>query len=338
MKIIVDENIPFIKGRLEAVADVSYADQFGFTPENVRDADAIIIRTRTRANEALLGGSSVKFVATATIGTDQIDIEWCHANGIAVENSPGCNAPGVAQYVWSAILRKGFDPQRHKLGIVGCGNVGSIVRSWGEHFGTEILINDPPRKEGGYIDDYTDLDTLLSSCDVVTLHTPLTRDGRHPSYHLIGEREIALMKPGAILVNAARGPVVDGNALKNALSQRRIRAIVDTWEGEPKIDASLLDLTEYGTFHIAGYSYEGKQRATRMVLEAVERHFGVEIDKEGLAGEYRQPAGLSEQMILDSYDPADDDDALRIAPDKFDRLRHDYNFRHEAGCGETDKN
>ena len=107
MKIIVDENIPFIKGRLEAVADVSYADQFGFTPENVRDADAIIIRTRTRANEALLGGSSVKFVATATIGTDQIDIEWCRANGIAVENSPGCNAPGVAQYVWSAILQIG---------------------------------------------------------------------------------------------------------------------------------------------------------------------------------------------------------------------------------------
>ena len=331
MKIVVDDNIPFIRGRLEKIAEVVYADQSAITRELVKDADAIIIRTRTEANEALLGGSSVKLVATATIGTDHVDLDWCKSQGIAVENCPGCNAPGVAQYVWSALLRKGFDPKRHRLGIVGCGNVGSIVRNWGERLGAEVIVNDPPRKEMGIIDDYAGLDELLATCDCITLHTPLTHNGQHPTFHMIGERELGLMKPKGLLVNAARGPVVDGDALKKALKERRVRAVVDTWEWEPALDAELLDLTEYGTFHIAGYSHEGKERATRMVLEAVGRHFGVEVNTDGLAEAYVEPAGLCPQMILDSYDPGDDDDELRLHPEDFDRLRHDYNYRHEVG-------
>ena len=147
MKIIADDNIPFLRGRLEEVAEVVYVDQFGFTPEVVRDADAVVIRTRTRCDEALLGGSKVRLVATATIGMDQIDLPWCAAAGIKVSNAPGCNAPGVAQYVWSALLRMGFDPKRDTLGIVGCGNVGSVVFDWGRQLGVKMLVSDPPKEE-----------------------------------------------------------------------------------------------------------------------------------------------------------------------------------------------
>ena len=148
-RIIVDDNIPFIKGRLEPFADTVYADQFGFTPELVRDADAMVIRTRTRCDENLLKGSKVKIIATATIGMDQFDLGWCRDNGITCRNSPGCNAPGVAQYVWSALLRSGFDPERHTLGVVGCGNVGSIVADWGRRLGADVLVNDPPKAAAG---------------------------------------------------------------------------------------------------------------------------------------------------------------------------------------------
>ena len=148
MKIIADQNIPWLQGRLEkAGVDMTYVDQWGFTPELARDADALLIRTRTRCDEKLLQGSSVRLVATATIGTDQIDLDWCGANGIAVANAPGCNAPGVAQYVWSALLRSGFDPAKDTLGIVGCGNVGSIVLEWGRKLGVCLLYTSPSPRD-----------------------------------------------------------------------------------------------------------------------------------------------------------------------------------------------
>lgn len=330
MKVIADENIPFLRGRLEAIgADVTYVDQFGFTPELVKDADILLIRTRTRCNSDLLEGSKVKLVATATIGTDQIDMDWCRRAGIIVRNAPGCNAPGVAQYVWSSLLRLGFDPGRHTLGIVGCGNVGKIVRQWGETIGTHIIINDPPLQHMGILDTYASLSDLLTECDAVTLHTPLTKTGRYPSYHLIGDAELSLMKDNAILVNAARGPVVDNAALRDHLASGRLRSVIDTWEFEPRVDTDILDMVEYGTFHIAGYSLQGKQRATRMALEAVEEVMGVEINKEGLEPPYMADPNISAERIIESYDPIYDTLALREDPEAFDRLRHDYNFRNE---------
>ncbi len=269
MKIIADNNIPFLRGRLEPVADVTYVDQWGFTPELVRDADCLVIRTRTRCDEKLLKDSVVKLVATATIGTDQIDTAWCEANGITVRNAPGCNAPGVAQYVWAGLLRQGFDPSRHTLGIVGCGNVGSIVRDWGKALGARVLVSDPPKEEAGVPGDYVPLEQLLREADAVTLHTPLTKTGKHATYHLIGAHELGLIEEGRILVNAARGPVVDFAALKPEVESGRMRAIIDTWEFEPEIDENLLNAATSGTFHIAGYSREGKQRATRMVHDAI---------------------------------------------------------------------
>lgn len=330
MKIIIDDNIPYIKGRLEPVAEVVYADQFGFTPELVRDADALLIRTRTRCDEKLLSGSSVRLVATATIGMDQIDTAWCRAHGIKVSNSPGCNAPAVAQYVWASLLRSGFRPGKDTLGIVGCGNVGGIVRDWGKLMGAEVLVNDPPKQKDGIPGDYVDLDTLLGVSDAVTLHTPLTTGGDFPTRHLIGERELSLMRRGAIIVNAARGPVVDFKALGHELKSGRIRAIIDTWESEPEVDMDVLENAIYGTFHIAGYSRQGKERATRMVLEAVEREFGVTVDKTGLEKAYYGTPGLNEEMVIESYDPATDSDRLRQSPHDFDTLRRNYAYREET--------
>lgn len=330
LKIVVDDNIPFIKGRLEPVADVVYVDQFGFTPELVRDADAMIIRTRTRCDAALLAGSSVKIIATATIGMDQFDLDWCRQAGIVCRNSPGCNAPGVAQYVWSALLRAGFDPKRHTLGVVGCGNVGSIVADWGRKLGAKVLVNDPPKAaDPNWEETNTPLPELLEQADAVTLHTPLIKSGPWPTFHLMDSSHIAMMKPGAILVNAARGPVADNLALLQAVEQGRIRAIIDTWEGEPRLNRDLLARAEFGTFHIAGYSLQGKQRATRMVLEAIGEYFGFTPDTSGLEGPYSAPDAVSARTILDSYDPMADTLPLRRDPDAFDTLRRNYNFRPE---------
>lgn len=325
MKIVADDNIPYLKGRLEGVADVVYVDQFGFTPEVVKDADALMIRTRTRCDERLLGESSVRLVATATIGMDQIDTDWCANHGIRVENAPGCNAPGVAQWVWASLLRMGFDPRRDTLGLVGCGNVGSVVLDWGRRLGARILVSDPPKG----IED-APLEQIVAESDAVTLHTPLTREGEHATYHLIGEHELARLRDGKILVNAARGPVVDFAALKPHVTGGRIRAAIDTWEGEPSVDKELLDSVEYGTFHIAGYSRQGKERATRMALEAIERTFGVNVDKSGLEPAYTGTQGLTAERIVNSYDPAVDTAALRSAPDDFDTLRRNYHYREEV--------
>lgn len=353
-KIIIDDNIPYIQGRLEPVADVEYVDQFGFTPANVRNADAMVIRTRTRCDSSLLAESGIKIIATATIGVDQIDIPWCQNAGIKVVNSPGCNAPAVAQYVWSALLRKGFNPKKQTLGIVGCGNVGSIVAQWGRLLGARILVSDPPKQEAGIpvinpIDkeanpqvsnptgqqgnieiSYVPLETLMRECDAVTLHTPLTRDGSHPTYHLISDKEIAAMKPGAIFINAARGPVLDTQAILQPLRDGKISAVIDTWEGEPDINLELLDLADIATFHIAGYSRQGKERATRMVLEELEKFFGFEVDKSGLAPAYISPKDLTAESIISSYDPVIDTAALRSDPAAFDTLRRNYNYREEV--------
>lgn len=363
-KIIIDDNIPYIQGRLEPVADVEYVDQFGFTPANVRNADAMVIRTRTRCNSSLLAESGVKIIATATIGVDQIDIPWCQNAGIKVVNSPGCNAPAVAQYVWSALLRKGFDPKKQTLGIVGCGNVGSIVAQWGHLLGARILVSDPPKQAAAIaphltapaadnpvatftidnrgavsaIDnrdvtstyEYVSLETLMRECDAVTLHTPLTRDGSHPTFHLISHKEIAAMKPGAIFINAARGPVLDTQAILPSLRDGKISAVIDTWEGEPDINRELLDLADIATFHIAGYSRQGKERATRMVLEELEKFFGFEVDKSGLAPAYISPKDLTAESIICSYDPAIDTAALRSDPAAFDTLRRNYRYREEV--------
>lgn len=335
MKVIVDRNIPFVEGRLEKVSEVIYAAPSEITPELVKDADALIVRTRTKCDKELLEGSKVRFIASATIGTDHIDSSWCASNGITVANAPGCNAPAVAQYVWASILALGKKPEDITLGIVGKGNVGSIVADWGRRLGARIVVSDPPKMEAGIPDNYMPLPRLLECCDVITLHTPLTFNGNHPTFHLIGKEELDILSSEAseasprVLINAARGEVVDNKTLYEAAREGKLRLAIDTWEGEPEISRELLGVTEIATFHIAGYSAEGKSRATRMALDAFNRHFNLDVDLSGLEPDY-SPGRISPRLIADSYDPMADTAMLKKNPEDFERLRQDYNLRKET--------
>lgn len=297
----------------------------------MKDADALIVRTRTRCDENLLRGSIVKIVASATIGTDHIDIPWCDENGIAVSNAPGCNAPGVALYVWSNLLRNGFDPTKDTLGVIGCGNVGGIVESWGKKLGAKVLVCDPPRQEKGLTDHaYLPLEDVLSQSDAITLHTPLTHDGNHPTYHLINKESLQHLHPDSIFINAARGEVAKTEDLVEAIKNGKIRvAIIDTWEGEPAIDSHLLKLADTATCHIAGYSVEGKQRATRMALEAVAKTLAIKVDLNGLQGPYVEPKDLTPKRIVEAYDPAPMTAALKANPSAFETIRNAYPLHKE---------
>lgn len=330
IKIIADSRIPFLRGRLDTVADMVYSDPERIDASLVKDADALIVRTRTRCDRSLLEGSSVRLVSTATIGTDHIDTDWCEENGITVRNATGCNAPGVAQYVWSGLLRNGFDPKKDTIGVVGYGHIGSIVADWGRKLGCRVLICDPPRKDAGYKDCmYLPLQHIMNEADAVTLHTPLTKNGSYPTFHLIGAGELDMLKRGAILINAARGGVVDDKAWEAHLAEGRTKAIIDTWEGEPEINRDLLSRATIATPHIAGYSLEGKQRATRMALESIEDFFGVTADKSGLESNYTTPETVATESICISYNPFADTEKLRKAPGEFESLRSSYDYRKE---------
>lgn len=330
MKIIADKNIPFLEGRIPD-AELIPLPASEINSESVRDADALIVRTRTHCDKLLLQGSGVKLITTATIGTDHIDLAWCHDNGISVRNAPGCNAPGVALYVWNNLLRNGFDPATDTLGVIGHGNVGGIVAQWGERLGTKVLVCDPPRKDLGLTDrEYLTLEEVLAQSDAVTLHTPLTQGGSYPTYHLINNDAINHIKPGAIFINAARGEVADTDALIKAIGEGRIgRSIIDTWEGEPMIDQRLLKLADTATCHIAGYSVAGKQRATRMVLEAICETLHTSVDLTGLQGTYQEPANLTEERIISAYDPSGMTTELKSNPQEFERLRNSYPLHAE---------
>lgn len=335
MKVIADRYIPFLQGRLEEVADISYIDPTEFTPERVKDADALLIRTRTRCNAGLLEGSQVKFIATCTIGMDQFDLPWCHEAGISVSNAPGCNASGVAQYVWSSLLRAGMKPGQHTVGVVGYGNVGRIVAEWGKALGFEILLNDPPLLESGRLPEvihgqFAGLNDLLAQSDAVTFHTPLTKTGAHATYHLFSEEEVRLLRPNGIIVNAARGPVTATEGLLKANRERNTTLIIDTWEGEPQLSHVLLEKTLFGTFHIAGYSLQGKQRATRMAIEALCNHFSLPLpDLSDLPPRYSLRSAVTAEGILSSYDPSHDTLLLKNHPNDFEIMRDNYHFRNE---------
>lgn len=331
MRIIVEANIPYIRGLLEKFGDVAYLPASGITADAVQRADALFVRTRTRCDASLLDGSSVKFVATATIGTDHIDLQWCRGAGIDVANAPGCNAPAVAQYVHAVIgSRFGGDVRGLTLGVVGVGHVGGIVARWGERLGMRVLRCDPPRqrREGG---DFVDLATVAREADVVTFHTPLTRSGADATWHIADSRFLESLSHCRLLVNSARGGIVDEQALLKAVDGGEMAVAIDCWENEPRINPVLLERAFVATPHIAGYSAEGKQRATAMALEAFERHYGVAVD-----GKPHPAAPLlgadvdSVDTIMRSYDPLADTRRLRANPDAFERLRNEYYLRAEV--------
>ncbi len=336
MKAIVDNKIPYIKEAIEAIADeVVYLPGSEFTPEAVRDADALIVRTRTLCNRSLLEGSSVKFIATATIGFDHIDTAYCAEAGITWTNCPGCNAGSVEQYIHSVLLllkrEKGIVPEESCLGIVGVGHVGSRVRRMAESLGMRVLVNDPPRADRGEA-GFTDLATLTRECDILTFHTPLNRGGKYNTFHLADASFFASLERKPILINSSRGEVVETTALLDALQTGKVReAIIDTWENEPDINLDLLQKVWLGTPHIAGYSADGKSNATRMSLEALCRFFHIEADFRIAPPELpvRPSVNDPEEAFLQLYNPTRDSDWLKQSPEKFEYFRGNYPLRRE---------
>lgn len=344
-KIIIESHIPFVTDQFDGIAEVVRLAPEDITPAAVADADAMIVRTRTRCDASLLEGSKVGFIATATIGTDHIDLDYCRRKGIRVVFAPGCNAPAVAQYVWAAVLRLRPDTSGMVMGIVGLGHVGSIVADWGRQLGVKILACDPPRarmqkgwnlmeplSEGD--EPFITLGEICSEADVVTFHTPHTTGGEDATHHMADDRFFDALKRRPIVINAARGPIVDTKAILRASDASRISGmVIDCWEGEPAIDGRLLACSDVATPHIAGYSLEGKRRATDMTVAAALRFFGADTPAGSRNVDMGNVVTVTPELILGSYDPMADTAELRreFTPKRFEQLRNGYNLRHEVG-------
>ena len=347
MKIVIDDKIPYIKGALEPFAEVIYLPGKETTPKVVKDADAIITRTRTKCNRNLLEGSAVKFIATATIGFDHIDTDYCKEAGIEWTNAPGCNAESVNQYIASALfswsMRKRTDLAGKTIGIVGVGQVGSRIANLCRTIGMKVLLNDPPRERAEGTEQFVSFKTIQQEADIITFHVPLNIDGEDATFHMVQEDFLQNLEKTPLLINSCRGEVFDTEAIYNALEANDIsEVIIDCWENEPDLDLELLNLAEYGTPHIAGYSKDGKANGTKMSIQAVSRFFnlgiddwepsGVEVPESpviNIDGNQRREYSILAEVILSTYDIENDDEALREAPHMFEKMRGDYPVRRE---------
>jgi erythronate-4-phosphate dehydrogenase len=330
MKIVVDDKIPYIREKLEMLADeVVSLRGADIKADDVKDADALIVRTRTRCDEQLLAGSKVQFVATATIGFDHIDVDYMQRAGIVWTNCPGCNATSVAQYVECSLLllqqQKGISLKDSTIGIVGCGHVGSKVKDVAERLGMRTLVCDPPLGKAGFVT----METIEQACDVITFHVPLTREGRYATWHLADEDFFHRLPRVPYLINTSRGGVVDNDALLSALEEGRVAdAVIDVWEHEPLLNQTLLQRVFIGTPHIAGYSADGKVNADNMVIDALCRHF--HLPNPGKIVPPSLPVVMDKTAgPLDFYNPLEDSFRLKTSPSDFEKLRNDYPIRRE---------
>lgn len=347
MKIIIDNKIPYIKGVLEPFAEVVYLPGNKTTAEVVKDADTIITRTRTICNKELLQGSKVKFIATATIGFDHIDTDYCKSAGIKWTNAPGCNAESVNQYIASALfsysMQKRFDLKNKTIGIVGVGQVGSKVAKTCKTLGMKVLLNDPPRERIEGSENFVSLKTIQNEADIITFHIPLNMDGVDKTFHLVNEEFLQNLIHKPLIINSCRGEVFNSEAVYNAHEANDISGfVIDCWENEPELNLELLNLADYGTPHIAGYSRDGKANGTKMSVQAVSRFFNLGIDDWQpskvelpentiieIDGNQRREYSILAEAILSTYDIENDDEALRDAPHSFEYLRGDYPVRRE---------
>ena len=348
MKVVCDSHIPFLKGALEPYCDVVYAQGQDIGPDLVRDADALIVRTRTRCDSNLLAGSKVRFIATATIGYDHIDTAWCEAKGIRWTNAPGCNSWSVQQYVGSLLVTLSrhmlFSFKDKTIGIVGVGNVGSKVARLAALLGFRVLLCDPPRARREATNAFVTLDEIINRCDIISLHVPLIRDGEDATYHLFDRNRLSSLSRNQILINTSRGEVVDNAALKEVLKKKAIcTAALDVWENEPLIDRDLMNLLFIGTPHIAGYSIDGKATGTTMCIQALGKFFDLpcrdwevsEVPESIRPSEFsidatgKTPQEVLADAILYTYNVRDDDTALMSDISSFEKLRSDYPVRRE---------
>ena len=340
MKIVADRNIPFLEGVFEPYAEVIYRDGKEISREDVADADVLVIRTRTRCDAGLLEGSSVRMIATATIGVDHIDLDYCASRGIRVHNAEGCNAGGVMQYVFSALYgvasRKSIKLDDAVFGIIGVGHVGKKVAELAEYLGFKVLLCDPPRAEKEGYEGFCELEYLLANSDVVTLHVPLDET----TCGMADEDFFTIMKPGSIFINAARGEIMDEKALKQAMPKFGA-VIIDTWNNEPDVDEELIEMVDIATPHRAGYSYQGKQNGTASVVQAVAGFFGIPQlydyypatdvpEHEPVKLDLRdKKQGEVAAVFQYNYPIFTDDFRFRMEPGNFEKMRSNYQYRRE---------
>ncbi len=314
-QVIVDKGIPFLEGVFPSEIEVLYLSPEEFTPETVRCADALFIRTRTRINKELLQGSNVRFVATATIGFDHIDQDYCREAGIYWTSCPGCNAQAVCDYVEEAISSMNWDENAKTVGVVGYGHVGKLVAKMAEKHGCKVLLSDPPLGVG------MSLEQLAPLCDIITFHTPFNHEGKHPTYHLCNEAFLRLCKPNALIINAARGGIIDEHALIAHLNTGvEMKVAIDCWEGEPVLNKHLLQMVDLASFHIAGYSIQGKMNASEMCLKAFCEFFSLpilSINKKVVPLQGDSEKGWLLRLTK----------LLKATPECFEQLRKQYKLR-----------
>lgn len=339
MYIVIDEKIPFLKEALEAMGHAVLSKAGAeICAADVANADALFVRTRTRCNAALLAGSQVRFIGTATIGYDHIDAAYCDANSIKWASAVGCNSWAVLQYVQSTLYfwakERGVNPKDLVMGVVGVGEIGSKVAQWAKETGMTVLLNDPPReqREGcGFVS----LAEIAERCNVITFHPTLTKEGQWPSFHLADSDFFSSLRQCRLFINASRGPVVDNKALKDAIATGAVGDVVlDVWESEPHIDMDLLDKVYIGTPHIAGYSLEGKINATRTMLHTFAKAIGFtgEIPYVELPSPAPDVIAARDfpEAALKIYSPYNDSLNLKRNPGAFEELRNNYLLRRET--------
>ena len=347
MKIVADSNIPLAKEACAGLGEVEILKADELSAERLRDCDILLCRSTRKINAELLDGTNVRFVATATIGFDHVDLAYLKRRGIGFASAPGSNANSVSEYITSAlfVLRDltGRRLREMSIGVVGVGNVGSRIVTKAEALGMRVLQNDPPLERQTGEERFRPIDELMDA-DVITLHVPLSADGVDATYHMVDEPFLDRVKPGVILINSARGAVVDSQALHQAIDSGKLGAVVlDVWEDEPLIDTGLLDKVTIGTPHIAGHSFDGKVNGTKMVYDAVCAFLGVPRDWEPgpvmpspavpgiqLEANRRDDEDVIREAVLALYDVRRDDAELRKAPtdatrgEHFSSLRRNY--------------
>ncbi|RON98824.1 4-phosphoerythronate dehydrogenase [Pseudomonas moraviensis] len=352
MLIVADENIPLLDAFFAGFGEIRRVPGRSIDRATVEQADVLLVRSVTNVNRTLLEGSKVRFVGTCTIGTDHLDLDYFNEAGITWSSAPGCNARGVVDYVLGSLMTlaeiEGVDLSQRTYGVVGAGEVGGRLIKVLKGLGWNVKVCDPPRQiEGG---DYVSLEQIIQQCDVISLHTPLTRSGDDATWHLFDQQRLRQLKQGAWLINAARGPVVDNAALREVLLKREdLQAVLDVWEKEPEVDVALAELCVLATPHIAGYSLDGKQRGTAQIYQAYCAFIGQSADIQ--LSDLLPAAWLSEVSLhgdSDSawalamlcrgvYDPRRDDADFRrslvgnVAEQRaaFDVLRKQYPVRRE---------
>lgn len=348
IKIVIDSAIPFIRGVFENVASVEYHVGDKITSDIVKDADVLIVRTRTKCNRELLHGSKVSLICTATIGFDHIDKHYCELNGITWYSMAGCNSNSVAQYFLAALaylnLQKCLNFSQLTVGVVGMGNVGSKIVRYCRVIGINVLINDPLIVEN-QIDKLVTFDELISKSDIITFHVPLQKDGIYPTYHMINNQSFSKVKEGVVLINTSRGEIVNEEDLVQLINNKVIGDIIlDVWENEPQINLQLLEKAMISTSHIAGYSADGKRNGTLGSVLKVSQYFGfkdldkkvsqpllpvnpiIEVNCEGKSFEV-----VFSEVILRTYSIDSDSNQLKSNPTNFEHFRNQYPNRREFG-------